>query len=226
MEHFVVTEVGSHGYVAVFALMLIGSACIPLPSEVVMLFGGALAGGVTAAGAHVHLDLSWVVVAGLAGNLVGSWLAYGVGRAGGRPLLDRYGKYVLLRKGELDRAELFFARRGQWAVFFGRMVPLLRAFVSLPAGIAGMPVVPFTVLTVLGSIPWTLGLALGGDALASHWKSVSNAIAPVSIAVAVLLVTAIAWWAWSRLRTQRRPAPLGLAPGPAGEEVESEPAAR
>ncbi|HYA44076.1 MAG TPA: hypothetical protein VED59_00595, partial [Acidimicrobiales bacterium] len=88
MEHFVVTEVGSHGYLAVFLLMVIGSACIPVPSEAVMLFGGALAGGVSAAGAHVHLSFLGIILAGVGGNLVGSLIAYGVGRAGGRPLLD------------------------------------------------------------------------------------------------------------------------------------------
>ena len=153
MEQWVVNEVGAHGYIAVFALMVLGSACIPIPSEAVMLFGGALAGGVTAAGAHVHLNLAGIVLAGLAGNLVGSLVAYAVGRAGGRPVLDRYGKYVLLRKSELDRAEEFFSKHGQSAVFFGRMIPLVRAFVSLPAGIAQMPAVPFTVLTLLGSLP-------------------------------------------------------------------------
>ena len=132
MEQFVVNEVGAHGYIAVFALMVLGSACIPIPSEAVMLFGGALAGGVTAAGAHVHLSLVGIVLAGMAGNLIGSLVAYAVGRAGGRPVLDRYGKYVLLRKSELDKAEAFFIKHGQSAVFFGRMVPL-RARLCEPA---------------------------------------------------------------------------------------------
>lgn len=202
MEHFVVTEVGTHGYLAVLVLMLIGSACIPIPSEAVMLFGGALAGGVTASGVHVHLNLVGVVVAGLVGNLIGSWVAYAVGRLGGHPLLERYGRYFLLRKGELDRAEAFFAKRGQLAVFLGRMVPLVRAFVSLPAGIAEMPVVSFSVLTLLGSIPWTIGLAVAGDALASHWKTVSNAFTPISIVLAALIIGAIAWWVTSRLRAR------------------------
>ncbi len=202
MEHFVVTQVGSHGYLAIFVLMVVGSACIPVPSEAVMLFGGALAGGLSAAG--------W------AGNVGGSLIAYAVGRAGGRPLLDRYGKYVLLRKHELDRAEAFFARRGEWAVFLGRMVPLLRAFVSLPAGIAEMRVLPFTVLTTLGSLPWVLGLAIAGDQLAAHWKAISSAFTPVSIVVGVLLVAAITWWVWRQLR---RPvaAPDSPLPSPADD---------
>jgi membrane protein DedA with SNARE-associated domain len=200
VEHFVVTQVGAHGYLAVFVLMVIGSACIPVPSEAVMLFGGALAGGFSVAGAHVHLSLAGILIAGLVGNLVGSLIAYAVGRVGGRPLLDRYGKYVLLRKGELDRAEAFFAKRGQWAVFLGRMIPLIRAFVSLPAGIAQMPVAPFTVLTVLGSLPWVVGLSIGGEALSSHWKAVSNAFTPISIVLAVLVVAWVVWWVARRLR--------------------------
>jgi len=202
VEQWVVNEVGAHGYIAVFALMALGSACIPIPSEAVMLFGGALAGGVTAAGAHVHLNLAGIVLAGLAGNLVGSLVAYAVGRAGGRPVLDRYGKYVLLRKSELDKAEEFFIKHGQSAVFIGRMVPLVRAFVSLPAGIAQMPAVPFTVLTLLGSLPWVLALAIGGDLLASHWKSVSNAFTPISIVVGVVVVALAAWWVLRRVRAE------------------------
>jgi membrane protein DedA with SNARE-associated domain len=202
VEQWVVNEVGAHGYIAVFALMVLGSACIPIPSEAVMLFGGALAGGVSAAGAHVHLNLVGIVLAGLAGNLVGSLVAYAVGRAGGRPVLDRYGKYVLLRKNELDKAEEFFIKHGQSAVFLGRMVPLVRAFVSLPAGIAQMPAVPFTVLTLLGSLPWVLALAIGGDLLASHWKSVSNAFTPISIVVGVAVVLLAGWWVLRRIRAQ------------------------
>jgi membrane protein DedA with SNARE-associated domain len=179
-----------------------------------MLFGGALAGGVSAAGAHVHLSLVGIVLAGLGGNLVGSLVAYAVGRTGGRPVLDRYGKYVLLRKSELDKAEEFFVKHGQSAVFLGRMVPLVRAFVSLPAGIAQMRAVPFTVLTLLGSLPWVLGLAIGGDLLASHWKSVSNAFTPISIVVGVLVVLLVGWWALHKIRAQ------ATGPGPGIAEAE------
>jgi membrane protein DedA with SNARE-associated domain len=214
VEQFVVNQVGTHGYLAVFVLMVVGSACIPIPSEAVMLFGGALAGGVSAAGAHVHLSLVGIVLAGLGGNLVGSLVAYAVGRTGGRPVLDRYGKYVLLRKSELDKAEEFFVKHGQSAVFLGRMVPLVRAFVSLPAGIAQMRAVPFTVLTLLGSLPWVLGLAIGGDLLASHWKSVSNAFTPISIVVGVLVVLLVGWWALHKIRAQ------ATGPGPGIAEAE------
>lgn len=203
MEHFVVTQVGRHGYLAVFFLMVLESACIPVPSEVVMLFGGALAGGAVVAGVHLHLNVVAVALAGAAGNLVGSWIAYTVGRVGGRPLIERWGRYVLLRPHELDRAERFFARRGQVAVLVGRVLPVVRTFISLPAGVAEMPLVSFSALTLLGSLPWTFALAFAGDALAANWRSVSNVFTPVSIVVGVLIVAWIGWWIVSRLRRRR-----------------------
>lgn len=204
MEHLVVDQISQHGYLAIFVLMVLESACIPIPSEVIMLFGGALAGGLTLAGVHVQLNIIGVGLAGTAGNLVGALLAYAVGRVGGRPLIERWGRYVLLRPHELDRAERFFDRRGKAAIFFGRMVPVVRTFISLPAGIAEVPVVPFAVLTGLGTLPWTFGLAIAGDSLASNWKSVSNAFTPISIVVGVVLLGLIAWWVTKRLRESRR----------------------
>ena len=204
MEHLVVDQISQHGYLAIFVLMVLESACIPIPSEVIMLFGGALAGGLTLAGVHVQLNIIGVGLAGTAGNLVGVLLAYAVGRVGGRPLIERWGRYVLLRPHELDRAERFFDRRGKAAIFFGRMVPVVRTFISLPAGIAEVPVVPFAVLTGLGTLPWTFGLAIAGDSLASNWKSVSNAFTPISIVVGVVLLGLIAWWVTKRLRESRQ----------------------
>ncbi len=205
MEHLVVSEVGRHGYLAVFVLMVLESACIPIPSEAVMLFGGALAGGLTVAGVHLHLDVVAVALAGAAGNLLGSWIAYAVGRIGGRPLVERFGRYVLLRPHDLDRAERFFARRGSVAVLVARVLPVVRTFISLPAGVAEMPVARFSILTLVGSLPWTFALALAGDALASNWSSVSNAFTPVSIVAGVLIVAWIAWWVVRRLRSRTLP---------------------
>lgn len=204
MSHFVVTQIGQYGYLAVFALMVLESACIPIPSEVVMLFGGALAGGVVVAGVHVHMNVVAVALAGAAGNLVGSWIAYAVGRVGGRPLVERYGRYILLRHDDLERAERFFERRGAVAVLVGRVLPVVRTFISLPAGIAEMRFGPFSLLTALGSLPWTFALALAGYALAASWKSVSTAFTPVSIVIAVLIVGAITWWAARRVRPHHR----------------------
>ncbi len=205
MEHFVVDQISSHGYLAIFVLMVLESACIPIPSEAIMLFGGALAGGLTLAGVHVELDIVAVGLAGTAGNLVGALLAYAVGRIGGRPLIERWGRFVLLRAHELDRAERFFDRRGKPAIFFGRMVPVVRTFISLPAGIAEVPVVTFATLTALGTLPWTFGLAIAGDSLASNWQSVADAFTPISFVVGILLVGLIVWWFVKRLREARRP---------------------
>ncbi len=204
MEHLVVSQISHHGYLAIFLLMVLESACIPIPSEAVMLFGGALAGGVVLAGVHVHLNVVAVALAGAVGNLVGSWIAYFVGRIGGRPLIERYGKYVLLRPHDLDRAERFFARYGTPAVLISRILPVVRTFISLPAGIAEMPLGTFSLLTLLGSLPWTFALALAGDAVAANWKSVSSAFTPISIVVGAIIVVAIAWWAFRRMGSRGR----------------------
>lgn len=201
MEHILVSAIGRHGYLAIFFLMTLESACIPVPSEVVMLFGGALASGVAVAGVSLHLNVALVAVAGAFGNLLGSWLAYAVGRAGGRPLVERYGKYILIRHHDIDRAEAFFAHRGQWAVLIGRVLPVVRTFISFPAGIAEMPLLNFSLLTLLGSLPWTFALAYMGKALATNWQSVSKASTPISVVVAVILVAFALRWYLQRRKT-------------------------
>ena len=209
MEHLVVSQISRHGYLAIFLLMVLESACIPIPSEAVMLFGGALAGGVVLAGVHVHLNVVAVALAGALGNLVGSWIAYFVGRVGGRPLIERYGKYVLLRPHDLDRAERFFARYGTPAVLISRILPVVRTFISLPAGIAEMPLGTFSLLTLLGSLPWTFALAFAGDALAANWKHVANAFTPVSIVVGLVIVALIVRWLLKRARARSAEQPTG-----------------
>ena len=207
MQHFLTTTVGDHGYLAVFLLMAIGSACIPIPSEIVMLFGGALASAGFAAPGN-ELDLVTVALVGIAGNVVGSWVAYGVGYAGGRPLIDRWGKYLLLRPHEVDRAHAWFDRHGEAAVFWSRMIPLARAFISLPAGVARMPFGRFTVFTTLGCIPWCFGLAWAGYELGQNWDTIDKYLRPVGYAIAVVLAVGIAVWATRRLRSRTRtPAP-------------------
>ncbi|MGC8470979.1 MAG: DedA family protein [Acidimicrobiales bacterium] len=207
LEHLVVSQITRHGYLAVFLLMVLESACIPVPSEAVMLLGGALAAGVTVAGVSSHLNVVVVALLGTAGNIVGALAAYWVGRAGGRPLVERWGRYVLLRRRDLDRAERFFARHGRSAVLVGRVLPVVRTFVSLPAGIAEMPALQFTVLTALGSLPWTFALAFAGYAVAGSWRAVSSAFTPVTIGFGVAIAAAIAWWAVRRVRVGSR---LGL----------------
>src|SRR5207302_2855303 len=203
MQHFIAT----FGYPAIFLLMVAESACIPIPSELTMLFGGALANATFASsfpGHPHHLNFIVVGLLGTLGNLVGSWIAYGAGRAGGRPLIERWGRYILLRPHDIDRAEAWFRRRGQAAVFFSRLLPVVRTFISLPAGVAEMPIGTFTLYTVAGCLPWTFALAGAGYAVGSQWKNGEHYFTPISIAVAVLLVAAIAWWVIRRLRLRRR----------------------
>jgi membrane protein DedA with SNARE-associated domain len=203
MEDFITTRVADYGYLAVFVLMAVGSACVPIPSEIVMLFGGALASAGFAAPGK-DLDLVLVSLVGVAGNLAGSWAAYAVGYAGGRPLVERWGRYVLLRPHELDRAHVWFERHGEAAVFFFRLVPLARAFISLPAGAARMSFGRFTFYTFLGVLPWCFGLAGAGYLLGESWDSIDNYIRPISYALGAILVLALAVWVIRRLRNRER----------------------
>lgn len=201
MTHFITTQITHHGYVAVFVLMVLESACIPIPSEVIMPFGGALAGGLLANG-HPHVGLVGIAAAGALGNLVGSLVAYAVGRAGGRPVVLRYGRFLFIRSEHLDRAESFFARRGDLAVLVGRVLPVVRTFISLPAGVAQMPVLRFAVFTLIGSLPWTFALAGAGDVLAVHWQRLAFVITDVSIAIGGLAVVVVGRWLLRRRRAE------------------------
>ena len=206
MEHLIRTTIEDFGYVAVFVLMVLESACIPIPSEVTMLFGGAAANATFAASLPGHPQpLNFLVIGlmGTVGNLVGSLLAYWVGRAGGRPLIERWGRYVFLREHELDRAEVWFGEHGQAAVFASRLLPVVRTFISLPAGVAEMPLGRFTVYTFAGCLPWTFALAGVGYALGSRWTTVEKYFRPISIVVGILLVAAIVWWLIRRARAKR-----------------------
>jgi len=189
-QDFITSTIGDHGLLAIFVLMLLESACVPIPSEVTMLFGGALT---TAAFAGEGNELAFwaVVAAGTVGNLVGSWLAYGAGARGGRTIVDRYGRYLLVRPHEVDKAEMWFERRGEAAVFVSRLLPVIRTFISLPAGIARMPFWRFTVYTVLGCLPWCVALTWLGAVLGARWETVEGIIQPVAWAIAVALVIAV-----------------------------------
>jgi membrane protein DedA with SNARE-associated domain len=204
--NFVVDQVVKFGYAAVFVLMVAESACIPIPSEVTMLFGGALSNAALVSHyshAH-HLNFLLVGLVGTAGNLVGSWIAYAVGRAGGRPLVERWGRLVFMREHELDRAEAWFRDHGEAAVFFSRLLPVVRTFISLPAGVAEMPLGMFTIYTVAGCLPWTFALAGVGYALGASWTTAEKYFKPVSVIFAVLLVGLVAWWLVRRAAAKRR----------------------
>lgn len=198
----VTQEIAKYGYLAIFLLMVLESACIPIPSEVTMLFGGAL---VTASflAPEQQLQLVLVVVVGTLGNLVGSWLSYWVGYAGGRPLIDRWGRYLLLRPHEIDRAHTWFERYGHEAVFVGRLLPVVRTFISLPAGVARMRFWKFTLYTLLGCLPWSFALTFLGYKLGERWDKVERFLRPFSWAIAAAVALSIVWFVWHRLRRIR-----------------------
>ena len=153
------------GLPAIFALMALSSACVPIPSEVVMLFAGFAVADPGQSAAQHHMTLTGVVLAGLVGTIVGSWVAYGVGRGGRIELFEKHGARVHMGPEQIARADRWFQRYGDPAVLFGRVIPVVRAFVSLPAGVARMPFVRFTVLSLIGTLPWVLAVAGAGYAV-------------------------------------------------------------
>jgi membrane protein DedA with SNARE-associated domain len=185
------------GYGGIVILMAIESACIPLPSELIMPFAGYLVyqGG---------LKLFWVATAGAIGCNVGSLIAYEIGCYGGRPLVERYGRWILLGRRELDWADRFFTRWGYLAVFIARMLPVVRTFVALPAGISRMPRVRFHLYTFLGSWPWCFGLAWLGMKLGENWRSIGKYLHKFDAVILAALVVGIAWFVWSHWQNRIR----------------------
>ncbi len=211
-SHFVRTA----GLPGIFLLMAVSSACIPVPSEVVMLFAGFVVADHSASGSQHHLTMVGIVLAGLIGTMVGSWIAYAVGRGGRLELLERHGDKVHMGPAQIDRADRWFQRHGEQIVLYGRLVPVIRAFVSLPAGVARMPLTRFSVLTLIGSIPWVLGFALAGHALGGDWKTVRHALEYVDYALLALIVLGGGYLIVRRRRGKRVPAEPLDGPGGAG----------
>jgi membrane protein DedA with SNARE-associated domain len=192
--------IGSWGLPAVFLLMLLESACIPVPSEAIMPFAGfAVSQG--------KLTLAGIVIAGVAGNLVGSWIAYAVGYYGGRPFVDRWGKYVLLRPHHLDTAQHWFDHYGAPVVFFGRMIPIVRTFISLPAGFGKMKFWKFTLFTALGCIPWVAMLGYLGYKLGANWDKIQPYLhyADYLVVLAFIVLVVYAVMRWRRRGAVRPP---------------------
>jgi membrane protein DedA with SNARE-associated domain len=201
-SHFV-REAGLPG---IFALMAISSACIPIPSEVVMLFAGFAVADPTQSHSSHHLTMVGIVLAGLLGTMLGSWITYGVGRGGRLELIERHGAKLHIGPAQIERADRLFQRHGEAIVLFGRVIPLIRAFVSLPAGVAKMPLGRFTVFSLIGAVPWVLGLAIAGHALGGDWESVRKSFEYVDYAIVALLVVGVAYAIVRRRRGRRDPA--------------------
>ncbi|MBI1219896.1 MAG: DedA family protein [Rhodobacteraceae bacterium] len=187
---FITSAISALGYPGIALLMALESACIPLPSEVIMPFAGYLASSGT-------FTLFWAATAGALGCNIGSSLAYWAGAFGGRPLVERWGRYILLSHAELDRADRYFARWGSATVFIGRLLPVVRTFISLPAGIARMPFLRFQLYTFLGSWPWCFALAYIGMKLGAAWDkspALKQAMHAFDGVVLVALLIGVVWY--------------------------------
>ncbi len=193
---FIVAAISAGGYAGIVFLMAIESACIPLPSEIIMPFAGYLV-------YRGELGLFGVSLAGAFGCVVGSLVAYAVGARGGRPAIERWGRWVLLSPHELELADRWFARWGRATVFWARLLPVVRTFIALPAGIARMELWPFVWLTFAGSLPWCWALAYAGVRLAENWARVRETLHGLDVAVAGLVALGFALAIWHRIRALR-----------------------
>ena len=199
MAGWIVAAIAATGYIGIIGLMALESACIPLPSEIIMPFSGYLV-------STGRLNLWLVAIAGAVGCNLGSSLAYEAGRHGGRPMVERYGRWLLLTSEDLDRSERFFDRFGGAAVLIGRMLPGIRSFIALPAGIAQMPLLRFHLYTFIGSLPWCLGLAYAGQVLGSRWNTdprLSALFHKIDLFLLGAVVLAAVWFVRRRLTGAR-----------------------
>ena len=196
------------GWGGVVFMMAIESAAIPLPSEIIMPL----------AGWKLILERessAWLVLLagfyGALGNLIGSLIAYYAGAIGGRPLLERYGKYVLITRKDLDRADSWFEKRGELTVFATRMMPEIRTFISIPAGVARMNIWKFSFYTFLGAFPWSVGLAYGGFKLGQNWEDLRSVMRPFDIPIILATLLAVAWYVRHKLKELKAEAAEGQA---------------
>jgi len=199
LSAFIVATISTLGYGGVVLLMAIESACIPLPSEIIMPFSGYLV-------YKGQFNLWGVGVAGAVGCVVGSWVAYYVGLYGGRPFIERYGRYVLMSRHDLDLADRWFARYGEVIVFASRLLPVVRTFIAFPAGVARMNMTRFTVYTFLGSLPWCLGLAYVGQLLGEQWdksETLKTWFHRFDFLIGVVILAGAAWWVWRHVKHSR-----------------------
>lgn len=197
---WIANVISSSGYLGVLGLMAIESACIPLPSEVIMPFAGYLV-------SIGRFNLLAVATMGALGCNLGSTVAYFVAAQGGRKAVERWGSYILIRRAELERTEQFFARYGAATVFVGRLLPVVRTYIAFPAGLARMPMSKFQIYTFLGSWPWCFGLAYIGQLLGEQWDSdptLRRVFHQFDLLIVLALVAGFGWFIWSRLRDRSR----------------------
>ncbi|HVP37354.1 MAG TPA: DedA family protein [Terriglobales bacterium] len=193
---WVMDTISSLGYWGIVFTMGIESACMPLPSEIIMPFAGYLV-------FTGRFSLFWVSVAGAFGCLLGSVAAYWAGVWGGRPFIERFGKYVLLSKRDLDTAERWFKKYGDWAIFFSRLLPVIRTFISLPAGIAKMNFPRFVIYTFLGSLPWCFILAYIGKILGENWQSIKGYFRGADVIIVAIVVLGISFYIYRHVKPEK-----------------------
>jgi membrane protein DedA with SNARE-associated domain len=199
LSGFIVAVISAMGYGGIVLLMAIESACIPLPSEVIMPFSGYLV-------YKGDFNIWWVAVAGAIGCVLGSLLAYWVGMYGGRPLIEKYGRYILISHHDLDLADRWFKSYGEVIVFASRLLPVIRTFIAFPAGVARMNLTRFVLYTFLGSFPWCLGLAYVGQLLGEQWDKnpmLKTWFHRFDFVIGIILVLGIVWWVRRHIKNSR-----------------------
>ena len=209
LSSFIIATISTLGYSGIVLLMAIESACIPLPSEIIMPFSGYLV-------SRGEMNLWLVGLAGAVGCVVGSWVAYYAGMYGGRPFIEKYGRYILLSRHDLDLADRWFAKYGELIVFTARLLPAIRTFIAFPAGVARMNMTRFTIYTFAGSFPWCLGLAYIGQKLGEQWDkndTLKTWFHRFDFLIGIAGLIFVAWWVWRHIKHSRMPLP--------GEKVEA-----
>ncbi len=187
------------GYSAIILLGFLEACCVPIPSEITFGFGGVLA-------YQGHLSLAFVIILGTLAELAGSYVSYGVGRVAERPLIEKFGRYLLISAADIDRAERFLAGRGAWAIPLGRTLPLVRSFTSVVAGLTGVSALRFGILSLIGTAVYASIMASVGYAVGSAWHSIAHDLSVASYLLAAVAIAAIAGFIVMRLRQQRREA--------------------
>jgi membrane protein DedA with SNARE-associated domain len=199
LSSFIVATISALGYGGIVLLMAIESACIPLPSEIIMPFSGYLV-------STGELNLWGVVIAGAVGCVLGSLVAYWVGMYGGRPFIEKYGRYILLSRHDLDNADRWFAKHGEVIVFVSRLLPAIRTFIAFPAGVARMNLTRFVIYTFAGSLPWCLGLAYVGQKLGEQWDkddTLKTWFHRFDFLIGIAGVLFVSWWVWRHIKHSR-----------------------
>ena len=208
LSGFIVATISLLGYSGIVLLMAIESACIPLPSEIIMPFSGYLV-------STGEMNLWLVGIAGAVGCVLGSLVAYWVGSKGGRPLIEKYGRYVLISRHDLDMADRWFANHGEIIVFVSRLLPAIRTFIAFPAGVARMNLTRFVIYTFAGSLPWCLGLAYIGQKLGEKWNqddTLKTWFHRFDFLIGIAGVLLAGWWIWRHVGHLRKEKEQALNP--------------